>query len=329
MALLLTGTACTSGAPEPGSYAYRRPPVVDGAPFRAFTADSWWNTPVPDDAPANPRGADVLRYMSTAEQADGGCVHLAGAEGSDWGQPVYWAQPDDPEYDVAVDVPENAPELRDLRIPRGAVPAPNSDGEMVLFDLQRGYVVALTDAVHNPRTDQWSAGGATVTYLDSNGLYARTGRSTDPRNVGTHRGNNGAVMMVRFDEVHEGAIDHVLKVASGPEASRRSVFPMVGSDGDSREPDAPPEGLRFRIKPSVELEAQGLEPQALVIARALQKYGFYIGDSSGVTALKLEDTRTEGRGQRWSIPETALCGIPLTTQYWDVLPEGYEPPPQN
>jgi hypothetical protein len=133
-------------------------------------------------------------------------------------------------------------------------------------------------------------------------------------------------MMVRYDEVQAGEIDHVLKVASGPEVSTRHVFPMVGSDGESTDPDAPPQGLRFRIKPSVDLDRLGLDRQTLVIAKALQKYGFYIGDSSGVTALKLEDTRVEGRGELWSMAPTALCDIPLDPQYWDVLPEGYVPP---
>jgi hypothetical protein len=132
-------------------------------------------------------------------------------------------------------------------------------------------------------------------------------------------------MMVRFDEVQSGRIDHVLKVASGPEVSFRHVFPMVGSDGDSTDPAAPPQGLRFRIKPSVDLGALGLDPQALVIARALQRYGFYIGDSAGTTALKVEDTRLEGRGELWRMAPTALCGLPLTPRYWDVLPEGYQP----
>ena len=107
-------------------------------------------------------------------------------------------------------------------------------------------------------------------------------------------------MMVRLDEVAAGQIDHVVKIASGPETSRRSAFPMVGSDGQSRKAAAPPQGLRLRIKPSVDLAALDLAPQALVIARALQEYGLYIGDSAGTTALKLEDTRLEGRGERWS-----------------------------
>ena len=301
-------------------------PVVQGEPLRAFTPDSWWNTAVPDDAPSHPRAEDILRYMRTAEEAGEGCVRLAGAEGNQWGQPVYWAEPDDPSYRVSVDKDDPPPELQDLRIPDGALSANNNDGSMTLFDVERGYVVALTDAEYDADSASWRASGATVTYLASNGLDTRTGESSDERNRGSHRGNNGAVMMARFDEVEAGRIEHVLKVASGPDPSSRSVFPMVGSDGDSSDPAAPPQGLRFRIKPSVDLESLDLPRQALVIARALQEYGFYIGDSGGVTALKLEDTRIEGRGQLWDLSPEALCELPLSPTYWDVLPNGYQPP---
>jgi hypothetical protein len=299
---------------------------VDGVPLRAFTADSWWNTPVPADAPTNARAAAILQYMSTAKQAGEGCLRLAGAGDNSWGQPVYWSRAGDPEYDITPTRGIRPPELRNVRIPADAQSADNNDGSMTVFDVERGYTAAFTDARYDPDANSWTASGVTVTYLDSNGLDVRTGQASDERNVGSHRGNNGAVMMARLDEVAAGSIDHVLKVASGPEVSVRHVFPMVGSDGNSRDRAAPPQGLRFRIKPSVDLDRMGLDAQALVIAKALQQYGFYIGDSSGITALKLEDTRAEGRGQLWSTSRTGLCTLPLTPQYWDVLPEDYQPP---
>jgi hypothetical protein len=127
--------------------------------------------------------------------------------------------------------------------------------------------------------------------------------------------------------VKAGAIRNVLKIAVGPELSNRWVFPMTGSDGTVTDPSvgAPPEGLRLRIDPSVDLHRLGLHPQALVIAQALQKYGAYLGDSGGTTALKLEDTRAEGRGQLWTVTADDLCMLPFTPQFWDVLPEGYDP----
>jgi hypothetical protein len=325
LALSLVLSGCVAQPEEVPTRPWSTAPEVRGEPLRAFSSDSWWNTPLSDDAPSHPRATDILRYMRTAKESGEGCVRLAGAGGSQWGQPVYWAKPGDPTYRVSVGKEDPPPELQDLRIPDGALAANNNDGSMTLFDVDRGYVVALTDAGYDADSASWRASGATVTYLDSNGLDVRTGESSDERNQGSHRGNNAAVMMARFDEVEAGRIEHVLKVASGPDPSSRAVFPMVGSDGESRDPSAPAQGLRFRIKPSVDLDSLGLPRQALVIARALQEYGFYIGDSGGVTALKLEDTRIEGRGQLWDMSPDALCELPLSPQYWDVLPDGYRP----
>jgi len=238
---------------------------------------------------------------------------------------VFWADAEDTKYDVNVPKVDEPPELSSLRIPASAEAADTSDEAMTVFDVERGYVVALTGADYNKDKDSWRASGATVTYLDSNGLHARTGKSDNASNLGSHRGNNGATMMVRYDEFMDGAIHHVLKVASGPEMARRHVFPMVGSDGDSREEIAPPQGLRFRIKPSVDLGAVDLHPEARVFAQALQTYGFYLGDSAGTTALKLENSPSAGGGQPWTVPATGLCALPLVPEFWDVLAEGYDP----
>jgi hypothetical protein len=295
--------------------------------YRAFEADSWWNAPLPKDVPLNPHGKDILNYLRTAPESGPGCLMLAGAGRSHWGHPIYWADSSDPSYDVQGLPEDRPPELASLRIPRQAQPAANNDASMTIYDLQKGYVVALTDAEYHPWSQTWSASGATVTYLDSNGLQADVRGSDDPRNVGTHRGNNGATMAVSWDEVRAGAVRHVLKVAAGPEVADRAVFPMTGSDGDYHgdDPAVPPQGLRLRISPSVDLEALDLSKDALVIARALQRYGFYIGDSGGRTALKLENTRAEGRGQLWHLPADALCALPFAPACWDVVAEGYDP----
>ena len=135
-------------------------------------------------------------------------------------------------------------------------------------------------------------------------------------------------MAVEIDEVKAGAVRHVLKAAAGPEVADRHVFPMVGSDGDyaGSDPGVPPQGLRTPDqavdRPRV---AQAWIHEALVIARALQTYGFYIGDSGGTTAIKLQNTYAEGRGQHWHVNADALCGLPFTSEYWDVIAESYDP----
>jgi hypothetical protein len=312
------------------SVPHKAPLDSRGRPYRPFRDRSWWNTPVPVNAPSDPAAAQVLNYLSTAPESGQGCLRLAGAQHNKWGQPAYWAQPNDPTYDVQ-GLPPGAPsEVTHLRIPDGAKGASNSDGTMTVYDVARGYVVLLTDARFDTAANTWSASGASVTYLDSNGLIGTAGRSGDPRNVGTHRGNNGATSYVRYDMVHAGAVRNVLKIAAGPALANRWVFPMTGSDGTVADASvgAPPEGLRLRIDPSVDVHQLGLHPQALVIAEALQKYGAYLGDSGGTTALKLEDTRAEGLGQLWTVTADDLCMLPFTPQFWDVLPEGYDPSAQ-
>jgi hypothetical protein len=317
--LVLPGLVSDDGSHVPAASA--------GEPGRrAFWANSWWNTPLPRHPPSYEWDTQVLQYLRTAPESGPGCLVLAGAGDSPWGQPIYRARSSDPAYRVQV-AGLHLPELRSLRIPHGAQPANNSDGSMTIYDQTKGYVVMLTNARYVPSSRSWAAAGATVTYLRSNGLNVRTGRSDDPRNRGSHRGNNGATAAVSWDEVKNGEIRHVLKVASGPQLSDRFVFPMVGSDGDytGGNPAVPPEGLRLRIKRSVDLDKMSLDPSALVIARALQRYGFYIGDSGGTTALKLENTVAEGRGQLWKVSSDALCGLPFTPQYWDVVQPGYDP----
>jgi hypothetical protein len=91
-----------------------------------------------------------------------------------------------------------------------------------------------------------------------------------------------------------------LKIAIGT-AHEDHVWPMTGSDGNSTDEFAPPEGARLRLRPSIDLDELDLTDAQQTIAAALQKYGAVIGDQSGsTTVLKLENTVAEGRGQLWA-----------------------------
>ncbi len=293
-------------------------------PHRAFGDHSYWNTPLPRNAPKHRNNKGILRYLKSAPEAGRGCIRLAGARKNPWGQPIYWSHRHSPQYKVRATSYELPPELDSLRIPRGARPARTSDAAMTVYDRRRGYVVSLWHAAFNKNLKTWSAGGAQVAYLKSNGLDARFRASNERRNRGSLRGNNGATSTVHYDEVKAGAIRHILKITSGPELSTRSVLPIVRSDGDSSKPNAPAQGTRLRLKPSVNLH-RIKNKQARVIARAMQRYGVYLGDNGGNTTVKLENTRVEGRGQRWNVGAKALCRIPLSPKYWKVVPNGYRP----
>ncbi len=291
-----------------------RQPVPD-----AFTPDSFWNTPIPSDALADPRSDQIVAFLAADNRLEG-CITLAGAERDEWGMPVYLSDGSSPEFAVESTKYSVPSEFQSLRIPKDALPAATSDAEMVIYDVERGYVTQLSKAAFSSETNTWTVTGGSIAYLDSNGIYGTIDGLGDPRNGGSFRGYNGAVAAVSYDDVLAGRVDNVLKI--GVNSSRdEAMFPLINSDGDSLDPDAPSQGQRLRIRADVDLAEYGLTGQALIIARGLQEFGAIIGDSTGGgVVLKLEDMKRAGTTGSWSLDRTSLCSIPAS-DYQIVAPD--------
>ena len=293
------------------------------AGFRAFSSNSYWNTRLPEGAPVDQRSDAIIDFLKTDSSHP--YVRLVGTESDGgWGEPIFWAKPTDPVYNVVATRYTLPPEFDSIRIPAAARVPATSDAQMTIYDLDKGAVYKLQKASYNSGTDRWSAGGGSYYYLGSNGLHGSLSESNNRRNFG-HRGNPPALHAVRWDEIQRGAINHMLKIAVNT-AHQDHVWPMVGSDGDATTAAAPPQGARIRIKPGVELSKLGLSPAARVIARALQDYGAVIGDSSGgPAALKVENTVLEGRGWLWKgvLNAGSLQAIPF--RMFEVVRHGYKP----
>jgi hypothetical protein len=294
------------------------------APTPAFTATSFWNTPLPASAPVDPNSSAIMAWIRADSTTN--YLRLAGASSTGkWGNPVYQATPSDPAYAVVNTCSlAQPPAFASVRIPLGARPDPSSDAAMTVYDASAGLVDGFWHAAYDATRDVWSACGGTVYALGSNGLHHGLAASDDPRNTG-HRGVPPSAYAVLYGEIQAGSIDHVLKIAVDTTGCAH-VFPMVGDECGTTAADAPPEGTRIRIDPSIDLTKLGLSPAALVIARALQRYGAIIGDQSGgPTALKLENTIAEGDGFSWNqvLAARSLRAIPLGM--FEVVQLGYTP----
>ncbi|MGE5226970.1 MAG: hypothetical protein ACM3OO_08850 [Planctomycetaceae bacterium] len=294
------------------------------ASIPVFTSASFWNTPLPPSAPVDPNSRAIIDWIRADSTTN--YLRLAGASSTGkWGNPVYWAAPSDTAYAVANSCAlAQPPAFASVRIPAGARPDPSSDAAMTVYDESAGIVYGFWHAAYDAARDAWSACGGTVYYLASNGLHHALAASDDPRNTG-HRGVPPSAYAVLYGEIQAGSIDHVLKIAVDTTGCAH-VFPMVGDECGTTAADAPPEGTRIRIDPSVDLGKLGLSPAALVIAEALQRYGAVIGDQSGgPTCLKLENTIAEGDGFLWNHVLTArsLRAIPL--RMFEVVQLGYTP----
>ncbi len=280
-----------------------------GSAPRAFTDSSEWNNPLPAGAPLSPDNAAIISELKSFPAGDTSPNIVMG---SGFSTPIYYPTTTDKAYAIKSSGGSLPTELSSLRIPRGAVPATGSDGQMTIWDNDKGYVVGLHRAVYDSTNDTWSADGADVYYTASNGLNGSLPESNDKRNQG-HRGYPSAIASVRYEEIQAGSINHVLKVALD-ETGECYYYP--GSGNESGKGGHICEGQILRIKPSVNVSSLGLTPAALAIATAMQKYGVVVGDTGGDNmALKLENISATHPNTTWA--SLGLASNSLSAVKWD------------
>jgi hypothetical protein len=264
--------------------------------YRAFSDSSEWNRPIPKDAPIDEESGRIIAEIQT--YSNGGYPRLS--IGS-WSEPVYFSDADDPIY--TVDPWRYGPTVVGVHIPRGAGPAPTSDGQMTVFDRAAGVVFKLHRATYLASSDTWTASGTSEYDLASNGLDCSLPDSDRPCPMNSgHRGIPPAIHAIRYAEVRNAlrggpGIQHTIKVALDRTAEC-DVYPAVGHE-TGRGGTLTCEGLILRIRSRIDLKARGLSQGCLEIARALRTYGAVVGDTGGV-AMEIKLANLAGRPQSWA-----------------------------
>ena len=116
----------------------------------------------------------------------------------------------------------------------------------------------------------------------------------------------GLGLVITIEEQRVGVINHALGFATTTTSSDGFVFPAQRGDGWS--PGAlVKEGMIFRFPASLNLDALGLTPYGLMIAKAIQKYGMVLTDTSG---WGFSAITAEGQGANYYPGWTDV--------YWDV-----------
>lgn len=268
-------------------------PVVAGVP-RPYSADSPWNTPIPSDVQVHPRSGEWVSRL-----ADKGKPLTCDVD--QYTIPVHRIRPDTPTVDVRIDgywSDYRSGVRKDRRsvptfpavpmpIPEGALGGEGSDGQLVLWDQESGLEWGL-----------WQVTRTAEGYSASNAYVARAGADWAGRFpdglAGRGAGTPYLAGLVRPEELSAGVIKHALAFGYGS-PSRQFVYPASKSDGRGDWDLDLPEGTRLQLDPSISatrLQRWGLRPEAVPIARALQRYGMYVIDNSGSSKIYLEDRTT-------------------------------------
>jgi hypothetical protein len=138
------------------------------------------------------------------------------------------------------------------------------------------------------RSGGWSSSSAAVFDLNTNRLRPQGWTSSDAAGLPIFPA------IVRYDEIARGAVEHALRFTV-PKTRREFIYPATHFASSYTDPTLPAMGQRFRLKASANLA--GLSPHALIVAKALQKYGMIVADNGGAWRISVApDPRIIGMG---------------------------------
>ncbi|HEY0061106.1 MAG TPA: DUF4124 domain-containing protein [Telluria sp.] len=258
-----------------------------------FAPTSFWYQPIPANVALHPNTTGFLADFLRQKAAYYGTVNI-----NTWSyaSPVYNAAPDTPTTKVAYSncqyklygEPALEAQWTAVPIPALAAPADGSDAEMTVYQkstdtLWEFWVTKNVDGA-------WKAcwGGKMTNVSKSNGIF--------PFPYGTTATGLPFIGgQITAEELTRGEIRHVIGI-SLVETETNSIlsWPALRSDGfnPTLATNRIPEGLRFRLDPSINVDLLPMTKAGRIIAKAAQKYGFIVWDKAGALSIRAQNPKS-------------------------------------
>ena len=189
-------------------------------------------------------------------------------------------------------------------IPPGApVEGAGEEGDRHVLVLQEGTCKLYELYAARRQGRGWLAGSGAVFNLRSNALRPEGWTSADAAGLPIFP------LLARYSEVKAGEIDHALRVTVA-ETQRGYIHPATHFASSSSDPNLPPMGLRLRLKASFDLARY--HGQALIILRALERYGLIVADNGSswyITGAPNPHWNNEDLDQLKSVPGSAFEAV--------------------
>jgi len=315
-----TSTSTTSTTAKPVVTTTTTSTTVPPAPtvtsrVPRFAADSFWYRALPSAVPLHPASAALVADFDRQWQQYYANV---GINTTTYTPPVFVASATTPLRVVRVwDCqgkgfldPALTTQFLAVPIPDAAVPSPGSDAELVISQPSTDSLWELWRA--RKTTTGWEAcwGGKLGGVSTGSGLF--------PWPFGTTAtGISLAGGLITPEELTAGRIDHALAISLVDLKAKVFSWPASRTDGSSTATNAIVEGQRFRLDPSIDVDALPITRTAKIVAKALQTYGMVVRDKSGSVTFYAENTAAEGRTDLYPAlfgtpTYKVLAGIPWT-----------------
>jgi hypothetical protein len=244
-------TASTASAPKVGN-------------CQIFPSDNPWNT----DISNYPVNANSAAYIATI----GATTNLHPDFGSDpsYGIPYNVVTSSQAKVPITFTAYGDESDPGPYPIPPNAKIEAGGDAHVLVVDQDACVLYEMFGAAKN--TTGWNADSGAVFDLKSDALRPEGWTSTDAAGLPVFAG------LVRYDEVKAGAINHAIRFTTEPTQSAH-IHPATHDASSSTNAAYPPMGLRVRLKQSYDIS--GYTGDALVILKAMKKYGMILADNGG------------------------------------------------
>jgi hypothetical protein len=273
-----TGQAAVSVAvPTSG-----QPGLGIGAPLNGylpFPADNPWNQDI-SALPADPSSDAIIAFVGAATglHADFGSGLYDGAP---IGIPYAVVAAGQVRVAVAYDAYGGESEPGPMPIPspppyEGVSPADASgDRHVLVMDRDSQFLYELYGAQLQP-DGTWQAGSGAIWDLQSDALRPYGWTSADAAGLPIFPG------LAKYGEMASGAIRHALRLTV-PVTREAFLLPATHWASSNPSADAPPMGMRVRLKASTDIS--GYPPQSRVVLQALKTYGMIVADNGSAWYL--------------------------------------------
>jgi hypothetical protein len=262
--------------------------------WRPFNDASPWNTPIASGAAVDASSTTMISDLSTIPGQTSFWINI-----QDYSVPVYWVDSKSTAmatvtaslggsgFRMGAASDSVAGGTGPAPIPPGAMPAVGTDRHLAIVDRAAAMEWGFWDADHG--TGGWTAGEASTMDLSGSGVRPPEHNNPWWAGHGPRACGFGLIAgLITVDEIRAGAIEHALVIAYPHVRSRYYTPPASSAQGTTT--DALPTrgilcGGRIQLDPTLDVTTLGLSPAGVTIARALQKYGAYVGDYSGAVSL--------------------------------------------
>ena len=276
--------------------------------FVPFPASSLWNTDI-STAAVDPNSANIINFIGSTvtlhPDFGAGTFHNQSI-----GIPYQVEAGSQPKVNVTLGTFASESDPGPMPIPSNALiegfPKPgNGDRHVLVLEKDGCWLYELFHGAVS-KSGNWSADSAAIWDMTIDEQRPYTWTSTDAAGLPVFLG------LARHDEVAAGAINHALRFTVP--TTRRAFTPPASHWASSlTDPNAPPMGMRLRLKANFDISGFPADDQ--VILTALKKYGMILADNgSGIFISGAPDSR-------WNNSDLHLLGN-ITASNFEVVQMG-------